>query len=329
MIPAGSTHFLSLETTVKHILITGATGFVGINLIRYLHGNFPKVKITQLARNKAQQTDRILWDELNLEHLTDIDAIIHLAGKAHDTKNASNPQEYFTINFGLTKKLYDLFLQSGCRKFIFMSSVKAAADTVQGKLTEEITPAPHTPYGLSKFEAEEYIIQHATKHSTFDSQQYYILRPCMIHGAGNKGNLNLLYQFASKGIPYPLAAFYNKRSFLSIDNLLFVIRALLVQDVASGIYNVADDETLSTNELVKTMAAIQSKTAKLWKAPKKIVKAMAVAGDLLKLPLNTERLKKLTESYQVSNKKIKQAIGISEMPVTAKQGLEKTIRSFS
>ncbi|MDP4679990.1 MAG: nucleoside-diphosphate-sugar epimerase, partial [Cyclobacteriaceae bacterium] len=86
-------------------------------------------------------------------------------------------------------------------------------------------------------------------------KSYYILRPCMIHGPGNKGNLNLLYKLISNGIPYPLAAFENKRSFLSVENLCFVIRELLERDdIPSGIYNVSDDEVLSSNTLIKLIA---------------------------------------------------------------------------
>jgi nucleoside-diphosphate-sugar epimerase len=89
---------------------------------------------------------------------------------------------------------------------------------VEGVLTEEVEPKPLTHYGKSKLMAEEYILSQPLS----VGKSYYILRPCMIHGPGNKGNLNLLYQIVQKGIPYPLAAFENKRSFLSIENLCFI-----------------------------------------------------------------------------------------------------------
>src|SRR5690606_1547157 len=115
------------------------------------------------------------------------------------------------------------FLKRDAEVFIYMSSVKAAADTVDGILTEEKQPNPKTPYGQSKRKAEEYLLNATLP----EGKRVYILRPCMIHGPGNKGNLNLLYKFVQKGIPYPLAAFENRRSFLSIDNLNFVILQLL------------------------------------------------------------------------------------------------------
>ena len=151
----------------------------------------------------------------------------------------------------------------------------------------------------------------------------------MIHGPGNKGNLNLLYKFVKKGIPYPLAAFKNKRSFLSVDNLCFVIKTLIKQDGhVSGIYNLADDEALATSEVVSILAKAINKVPKLWQIPKPIIHGLAKIGDVLKLPINTERLNKLTENYVVSNSKLKQALNL-ELPLTATEGLIISAKSFS
>ena len=150
----------------------------------------------------------------------------------------------------------------------------------------------------------------------------------MIHGPGNKGNLNLLYNVVKKGIPYPLGAFENKRSFTSIGNLSFIITQLIEKEISSGTYNVADDEPLSTNELIALMAQTLKKPNRTWKLNKSFLQLCAKAGTLLHLPLNTARLQKLTESYVVSNEKLKQALGITRMPVTARDGLRKTLKSF-
>ncbi|MHB1148537.1 MAG: Rossmann-fold NAD(P)-binding domain-containing protein, partial [Lutibacter sp.] len=138
----------------------------------------------------------------------------------------------------------------------------------------------------------------------------------------------LLYTLVSKGFPWPLGAFENQRSFLSIENLCFVIKELLSQNnIPSGIYNVADDEPISTNELIQLIAASQNKKARILHISKGFISRMAKLGDYLHLPLNSERLQKLTESYVVSNAKIKQAIG-KPLPVAAKEGLLKTFGSF-
>ncbi|WP_259326529.1 NAD-dependent epimerase/dehydratase family protein, partial [Bacteroides fragilis] len=259
--------------------------------------------------------------------LPQFDAIIHLAGKAHDTKNQSAAQSYFDINTGLTQKIFDFFLESSAKKFIFFSSVKAAADSVVGDmLTEDVIPAPVGAYGESKIKAEEYIKEHLEYSTT--EKQVYILRPCMIHGPGNKGNLNLLYNVVKKGIPWPPPHFDHRRSFTSIDNLCYVIEGLLNQDVPTGIYHMGDDEALSTNELIAIMCEAMEKQPRIWKMNKRFMEACAGLGTLFHLPLNTERLRKLTENYVVSNAKIKAVLGIDKLPVTAKEGLMKTIRSF-
>lgn len=305
-----------------NILITGIHGFVGSNLVKdlkqkhYIYGiDIVSPKIEGVLRTDA-------WDKV--DRISNVDIVIHLAGKAHDTKNQTNADEYFDVNLGLTKKIYEWFLKSNAKKFIFFSSVKAAAETVDGEfLTEDITPSPKGPYGESKIAAENFILENLHKY-----KQVYILRPCMIHGPGNKGNLNLLYKIASKGIPWPLGLFDNKRSFCSIDNISFVVQNLIEKDIESGIYQVADDQSLSTNELVELIAESLGKKACVWKINQSIINSLAKSGDILHLPLNTERLKKLTESYVVSNDKLKKALGISKMPVTAREGMMKTLESF-
>jgi len=293
------------------ILITGATGFVGQNLSAYLK----QYDIITLGREELSS--------VNASVLHDIDTVIHLAGKAHDLKKTANPEAYYQINFELTKALYNAFLTSNAKKFIFISSVKAVADNVKDILYEEEIPNPATDYGKSKLMAEQYIQNQPLP----VSKSFYILRPCMIHGPGNKGNLNLLYQFVKLGIPYPLAAFSNRRSFLSITNLCFVIKALINKEVSSGIYNVADDQALSTNEVVEILAEANEKKISLWHIPKPILIGIAKFGNVLKLPLNVERLDKLTASYRVSNIKIINAIGL-QLPINAKEGLIETAKSF-
>lgn len=296
---------------MNKVLITGTTGFVGINLIPYLN----KLRIKTKALNRLGLQGDVKLDST--------DAIIHLAGKAHDLKKSSNPDEYYAVNFEITKKLYDAFLKSDCQKFIFVSSVKAAADSVEHILTEEAIPNPQTDYGKSKLMAEQYIQSQLLP----QGKSYYILRPCMIHGPGNKGNLNLLYKLVKKGIPYPLAAFENRRSFLSIDNLCFVINSLIEKEIPSGIYNVADDNSLSTSEVVKILAASLDKRPRLWSIPNTLIGKLAKIGDILKLPLNTERLNKLTENYVVSNMKIRGALK-TELPISSHDGLSLTAKSF-
>ncbi|MFD0763869.1 NAD-dependent epimerase/dehydratase family protein [Mucilaginibacter lutimaris] len=309
---------------MSNVLISGASGFVGRNLSAHL-ANLG-YGITKLVRSNQPGNNELLWSELDKLITADVDVIIHLAGKAHDLKNTSKPQEYFDVNTGLTTQLFDNFLKSKATHFIYFSSVKAAADTVDGVLTETVKPNPHTPYGKSKLKAEEYISDQQLPAGKF----VYIIRPCMIHGQGNKGNLNLLYKFVSKGIPYPLAAFENRRSFLYIENLNFIIGLLIKGNtVPSGIYNVADDASLSTVEVVTIISQTLNRKPNLWFVNRAVLKFAATIGDKLRLPLNSERLKKLTENYVVSNQKIKDALQVANLPFKTQDGLKKTIESFN
>lgn len=312
------------------ILITGGYGFVGSNLATYLKRN-GNVQLTALDIKKGGGVpyDRnISWDNLDNEDCGAYDAIIHLAGMAHDTGgNAVAREKYFEINSGLTQRIFDWFLKSEAKTFIFFSSVKAVADTVKGEfLTEDAEPSPKTPYGESKLRAEEYI---GSKESiTPESKKVFILRPAMIHGPGNKGNLNLLYKTVSKRIPWPLGKFDNLRSFTSIDNVCYVIENIIAGKIPQGTYQIADDTPLSTNSLIRLIAESLGRKPHILSLPRPLIRCIAKAGDCLGLPLDSERLKKLTESYIVSNLKIKGALGIDSMPVSSTEGMIKTLKSF-
>ena len=293
---------------MESIFLTGSTGFVGTYLQSYFRNQYLFIRYQRDAEIAISQ-----------------DIVLHCAGKAHDLIKASNVEEYYHVNNEITRKLFDAFITSEAKVFITLSSVKAVADTVSGELTEEAIPSPITHYGKSKLLAEQYILSKKIP----EGKRAYILRPCMIHGVGNKGNLNLLYEFASRGLPWPLGDFKNSRSYCSIENLCFIIKELIDRnDIPSGIYNVSDDEPISTNQVVSLIAESKGKPDQVINLSKSFIRAIARLGDFLKLPLNTERLQKLTESYVVSNHKIKRALGKS-LPLTSSEGLRKTFRSFS
>jgi nucleoside-diphosphate-sugar epimerase len=292
----------------RNYFLTGSSGFVGTSVLNF----FGVEKF-------------FLWERGNNLKVQSVEGVLHCAGKAHDLKKKSSTDEYYKVNTELSIKLFDAFLASNAKVFITLSSVKAVADQVDGSLTEDFIPAPITDYGKSKLLAEQYILSKEIP----EGKRVYILRSCMIHGPGNKGNLNLLYKLVSKGIPWPLGAFENNRSFCSIDNLMFIIEELIErEDIPSGVYNIADDVALSTNEVISVLAESQNRTPKIWKVSKGLIQYVAKIGNLLRLPLNEERLQKLTDSYVVSNRKIKSVIG-KPLPVSSKEGLLKTFKSFS
>lgn len=293
------------------VTITGASGFVGSNLTRYLKDSHTvkSLSVRYIANQKYDFS---------------ADVIIHLAGMAHDLKNVFLPKEYYESNFELTKQIFDGFLQSKGSVFIFMSTVKAVADEINEVLTEDSIPNPKTHYGISKQKAEHYIISHQLP----ADKRVYILRPCMIHGPGNKGNMNLLYKVVSKGYPWPLGNINNQRSFLSISNLCFVTKEIVEnKTIPSGIYQVADDQPLSTNTVINLLGISLNKKSKILKFPLKWINRIAKIGDYLHLPLNSERLQKLAENYVVSNSKIKAAIG-KPLPISSDKGILITFESF-
>lgn len=296
------------------VILSGSTGFVGVNLNKYL-------------TDKSFKLDQLNLRDKNWKYNISIEGttMIHLAGKAHDAKKSQNSNDYFEINTKLTQELFDFFLASDFRDFIFFSSVKSVTDVANGIVNEEMIPNPQTVYGQSKLQAEQYILSKTIP----QGKRIFIIRPSMIHGPGNKGNLNLLYQLVSKGIPWPLGAFENQRSFCSIDNVCFVVNEILEnKNIPSGIYNLADDLAISTNRLIELIAISQNKKAKIYTIPQKIINVLTNLGNIFRLPLNSERLEKLTENFVVSNEKIVKAIG-KQLPVSTEDGLMKTFNSFN
>ena len=281
-------------------LITGAYGFVGTNLCKYLAEKGHEclaLDIPAAKRDDVPYVSFYTWDEL--DKLPVVDAVVHLAGKAHDLKKVASEQSYFDINVGLTEKI---FAAAKTTRFIYFSSSKADANG--------------NAYGRSKLAAEQFLNGRAID-----------LRPAMIHGPGNKGNLNLLWGIARRGLPWPLAAFENKRSFTSIANICAAVEALCERG-ENGIYPIADDEMISTNRLIELIAETCGKRAKLWRVPKGVMRMVAKIGDVLHLPLNTERIVKLTEDSFVNNSHLKSQLGWNRMPIRAEEGLRRTLRSF-
>jgi len=291
------------------ILITGGSGFVGSNLIDYLE---TKHSIVKFDRTKK---------EIDLR---EIEVIIHLAGLTEGNLKMKKLNDFVSANFDLTKTLFDEFTKSNGTKFIFISSVKACAESSDEIITEETTPNPETYYGISKLKAEDYLMSN----NYIKGKRVYILRPPLIYGPGNLGNLSLLYKFIKLGIPWPFGKFNNKRSFCSIDNLNFVINEFINRnDIESGIYNVADDDAISTTELVSLIYSKKSGKPRVLNIPPKMVALFATIGDILRLPLNSNFLSKMTESLIVSNKKIKNNLGI-ELPTKIQFGLNNFFQSI-
>ena len=292
---------------MNQIFLTGSNGFVGSYLINYLRSDYEFYCY--------QKGERIVITQ---------DIVIHLAGIAHDLKNISEPSDYYINNTEFTKKVFDEFLISNAKIFIFTSSVKAVADNYFGVLTEETICNPSTHYGKSKLLAEQYILSKEIPNNKF----VIILRPTMIHGPGNKGNFNLLFQFVQKGIPWPLGSFHNKKSFCGIDNFCYIIKELVTnQNLISGIYNVSEDHSISTNEVVVLMSKSLNKKIYILKLPKALIHILIFFIKFINKDINLENLEKLISNFEVSNLKLKKLIN-KPLPTYTREGLSKTFNSF-
>jgi len=287
--------------------VFGGSGFVGRHLVQSLDESSVFVHPRNSATAIKGQT------------------VVHLSGIAHDVAGSVNAAEYYRVNTELAKRIFDRFLASDARTFITLSSVKAVAEEAAVALTEDSVPSPETDYGKSKLLAEEYILER----SSSANKRVYVLRPCMIHGPGNRGNLPHLYDMLRVGIPWPLGAYSNLRSFTSIKNLCFVIKELHERDdIPSGIYNVADDDPISVNDLVRLIAESQGRSPRILRVPRRWIAIAAALGDHLPLPLNSRRLRRLTEDYVVSNKKLMSKLR-KPLPQSAREGLRVTLQSLA
>ena len=311
------------------ILITGVHGYVGSNLVESLKDDHVIYGLDIFSQKNDGIENTFHW--IALDDLTgmELGAVIHLDNYTHNDKIKDTPIISFDERIGYTQKIFDYFLASDIKKFIFLSSMKSVADGFAGDvLTEDTVPSPSDPIGKSKLASENYIL---SKQAEWEAKgkEVYILRPSVIHGPGSRGSLNLLYNVLSNGIPWPLGSYENKRTFTYIDNLCYVVRDLLTIPVVSGVYHVADDETISTNELIDIISRTLDVKPRFWNVSKNLIESFAKLGTTLHLPLTTERLLKVTENYVVSNAKIKAALDIEQMPVRAKDGLERTVKSFN
>ncbi|MFM1962348.1 MAG: hypothetical protein RLZZ172_1193 [Bacteroidota bacterium] len=297
------------------ILVTGKSGFIGQSLSDY----FSQADLfSTVAYDRSVDFSQVKKD--------DYSAIVHLAGLAHDLVNKNDWDVYYNANTVFTKKLFEAYLESNIEVFIFVSTVKAVVDSCEEVLTEFIQPNPLSSYGKSKFLAESSILELGWKEG---AKRVYILRPSMVHGPGNKGNLNLLYNFCKHFSFWPLGTFNNKRSFCSVSNLCFVINEMIQRkDIPSGVYNVADDEPISTNLIIQQMAEKFNKKIHLLNIPKPFFSVGLKLASLLGMDSIKVKFQKLTENFIVSNSKLKLALG-KEFPVSANEGLKKTIESFN
>jgi nucleoside-diphosphate-sugar epimerase len=294
------------------IYIAGSSSFIGSNLIPYLESNNNYLLDTTNYRTNHNQID-----------LNNFDVIVNLIGKAHYKSNKSDYDDYFKINYLITKELFDKFIISNTKTFIHISSIKAVKDYTNKILTEDDLPEPTTNYGLTKLLAEQYILT-----NTPPGKRVFILRPTMVHGKNNKGNFNLMYKYIKKTYFWPLGSNNIKKSYCSVENLNFVIKELIDnKNISSDVFNVCDDEPLTLNEVLKIFSKTLNLRILFLSIPSFVINPLLYSLNYFHLFSLYDIIKKLYTNYIVSNKKIVTKMN-KKLPVNAIDGLATTFNSF-
>ena len=308
---------------MQKILVTGATGFVGRNLIPALKKSGYDILCAVSKEVSWLDTTQIIISRLELMEdwstiLTGIDVIIHLAAKVHIMEGNVSFEEFFIVNSTATKKLAEQAAQYGVKRFIFLSSIKVNGEfTLKGlPFTEENMQNLVDPYARSKLLAEKNLLDIGEK----STMEIVILRPSLVFGPGVKANFLKMIQLVNKGFPLPFGGIKNKRTFVFIENLISAIQSVINEPKAANqVYLVADNESWSLPELLQFIAKKMNKKSRLITIPGLL--------RLFKLLGLTALSTRLFGSLEVNNDKIKQQIGWKP-PVSSAEGLIKTIKWY-
>ena len=310
------------------ILITGATGFIGSQLSETLANSGHEVRCTarSLAPNSSTAREVVTCDlesADNLDHLTmGCDAMIHLAGRAHVMSDdpATSESLYFSANVAVTKKLAESAARTGVKRMILMSSVKVNGEstTIDSPFTPRDTPNPQDPYGKSKTQAEQALWNVAST----SGLEGVVIRPPLVYGPGVRANFASLIGIVNRGLPLPLASIHNKRSFVSIDNLIDCITTTLQSLNAAGqTFLVSDGNDLSTPQLIRSIASALHKSPNLIPFPTALLKLAATSVG------KRSAYDRLCGSLAVDIALTQQRLSWTP-PFTVQESLQRTVDAF-
>jgi UDP-glucose 4-epimerase len=311
-----------------NILVTGATGFIGTQLSETLTNSGHQVRNTarSLAPNRSTTRELITCDlesADNLDHLTTgCDAIVHLAGRAHVMSDnpATSESLYLSANVDVTRRLAQSAARTGVKRMILMSSVKVNGEstTIDSSFTSHDTPNPQDPYGRSKMQAEQALWDVAST----SGLEGVVIRPPLVYGPGVRANFASLIGIVNRGIPLPLGSIRNKRSFVSVDNLIDCIATALQSSDASGqTFLVSDGHDLSTPELIRSIASALHKSPMLFSFPPVLLKLAAISAG------KRGAYDRLCGSLTVDIASTKEKLSWTP-PFTVQDSLQRTVDAF-
>lgn len=329
----------------KTILITGATGFIARHLIPVLHqqgynlhvairnqeaiqtlrDRFPKIPFTSfITGDLNRQTD---WHQ----PLRCCDLVVHLAARAHilNETEIDPVAEFYTVNTEATTNLVAQSIDAGVQHLILLSSIGAMASLSEQPLTEQSPCHPDTPYGQSKLQAENFLIHLATE----SKMTWTILRPPLVYGPGNPGNMERLIQLVNRGLPLPLGQVNNRRSLIYVGNLVDAIATCLRHPAAKNqLFLVSDGQDLSTPQLIQIIAEQLGRPCYLLPMPPQWLTRLGLAGDHLQhwfncsLPLNSQIIDRLLGSLVINSQHIQTTLQWCP-PYSVGYGIAQTLKS--
>ena len=255
------------------ILVTGATGFVGRYLINHLSKTDEVIacvrKKSNLLPSSVQQI--IINNFFDITIPQDVDVVVHLAAVAHNKNN--DMDEFKKINVDGTLELARKALQTNVKRFIFISSIGVNGNSTHGKaFTEQDTPNPTNDYTKSKYEAEKALAK------LFENTHIdlVIIRPPLIYAHDAPGNFSKLLMLIKLGQFLPFGCTHNQRSFISIENLVSFITACIYHDTKiNETFLIADDEVISTKQLIQCVSSGMGKSMILLPVPTKLLSILA------------------------------------------------------
>jgi len=307
--------------TDSYTLVTGASGFVGQALCKELATQGVKIRAVSRSGYHPDVDDVFFCDDIAAEinwemALTDVDCVIHLAAYVHAENLSDNSDDRcFQVNVDGTLQLAKQAAAAGVRRFIYTSTIKVYGDGRAEPYTEVDRPCPKDSYGISKLRAEEGLQRIAA----ISEMDICIIRPPIVYGAGVKANFQSLIRWVRSGVPLPLGAVHNKRSFIALDNLIDILVTCIEHPAAANqTFLASDGEDLSTSELIRLIGGALGRPARLFPVP---IWLLNFTAGLFGQKMKAQRL---CGNFQVDISKVKELLGWSP-PVSVIAGLRRTV----